>query len=356
MYFSKEIIRWYHDHKRDLPWRDTRDPYIIWLSEVILQQTRVEQGLPYFHAFVDRFPDVASLAEASEDEILKLWEGLGYYSRARNMHSAAKSVMTDHGGVFPRDYQRLKALKGVGPYTAGAVASFAAAEPRAVVDGNVFRVISRYLGIDTPINSSAGAKEFQRAADRLLDREFPGLHNQAIMEFGALQCVPRNPCCEQCVLRSECVAFAQDIVGKLPVKLKAKPVKNRFFVYFLYREGDQVLVHKRDTRDIWANLYQLPLVEMTEADFKAEDFDGKILELAKLYFGADAGFQLAGPVVKHLLSHQRIHAQLVLIDASQHFCGKNLGWNLVEVEKLNKLAKPRLISAFLEKYLGILTL
>lgn len=372
MSFSKEIIRWYQENKRDLPWRGTRDPYVIWLSEVILQQTRVDQGLPYFHRFLERFPDVRSFAEAGEDEILRLWQGLGYYSRARNMHRAARQVMEEYGGWFPKDYGSLIRLKGVGEYTAAAIASFAGGEPRAVVDGNVFRLLARYFGVDTPINSGRGKKEFQRIADELIDRLDPGLYNQAIMEFGSQQCKPQNPDCGRCVLQSDCRARVQGRVDILPVKQKAKPSRNRYFNYLMVQEGDLILINKRGSGDIWENLYELPLLEtdrpvlphyqtrspnslqepgtingkadLPPVDSGYEEFTAAIKE----YFGPQASLTyLEGPV-KHVLSHQNLYAVFWSVtDCTPEFEEK-VSWNYVDIKQLNNLAKPKLIFSFLE--------
>jgi len=272
MAFSKDIITWYNQHKRDLPWRHTTDPYVIWLSEIILQQTRVEQGRPYFDRFLSHFPDVASFASASEGDILLHWQGLGYYSRARNMHSAAKAVVAGHGGVFPSSYDDLIKLKGIGEYTASAIASFSANEARAVVDGNVFRVLARYFGIDAAINSTSGRKIFLQVARELLDDSHPGLYNQAIMEFGALQCKPKNPDCGNCVLRLDCRALEEGTVNQLPVKRKGKASRNRHFNYSAVADGDGILMNKRSRDDIWESLYELTLIK-TSKHMDIEDLD-----------------------------------------------------------------------------------
>ncbi|MGZ3777674.1 MAG: A/G-specific adenine glycosylase, partial [Bacteroidia bacterium] len=220
MNFADEVTRWYLKNKRQLPWRDTADAYVIWLSEIILQQTRVEQGLPYFYRFIEKYPTVQSFAEASEGEILNLWQGLGYYSRGRNMLKTAREVVEKYGGIFPSAYNQLISLKGIGEYTAAAISSFAANEARAVVDGNVYRVLARYFGISEPINGSRGKKIFQDVADELLNKEHPGTHNQAMMEFGAMLCRPKNPDCGICPLRAGCYAFTNGEIASLPQKLK----------------------------------------------------------------------------------------------------------------------------------------
>jgi len=348
MAFSDEIIAWYHQHKRDLPWRLTSDPYVIWLSEIILQQTRVAQGLPYFHRFLTNYPTVSAFAGAPEEEILLHWQGLGYYSRARNMHHTAKAVVAEYGGVFPNRYDELVKLKGIGAYTAAAIASFSANEPKAVLDGNVFRVLARYFGIDEPVNSSGGRKIFAALADELLDRDHPGIYNQAVMEFGALQCKPVNPDCGGCVLRLSCRALKERRVTELPVKAKGKASRNRYFNYFVVRDGDRILINKREEGDIWANLYELPLIET------ADHMDIPQLASAEevvCVFGQGAGLRrIAGPV-KHVLSHQNLFAQFVEVDLRTPLTNKKMNWNYVFIKDLGTLAKPKLIYSFIKDYI-----
>ncbi len=266
--FSRKLIDWYRENGRDLPWRRTKNPYLIWISEIILQQTRVVQGYDYYQRFVTRFPDVFALAAADEDEVMKYWQGLGYYSRARNLHAAARR-MAEAGG-FPVTYAGVRALKGVGEYTAAAICSFAYDMPYAVVDGNVYRVLSRWLGIDTPIDSTEGKKLFVRIADELLDCECPGLYNQAIMDFGALQCTPVAPDCLFCPLNDSCVARLKGIASSLPVKQHKIKVTNRYFNYIYVRMGAYTFIHKRSGNDIWKNLYEPPLVE-TDREWTEEE-------------------------------------------------------------------------------------
>lgn len=351
--FSFHIIQWYHKNKRDLPWRDTQDPYIIWLSEIILQQTRVDQGMPYFYKFVEKFPSVKDFALATEDEILTLWQGLGYYSRARNMHQAAQMVLRDFDGKFPVDYHDLLRLKGIGEYTAAAIASFAGGQPKAVVDGNVFRVLSRYFNVDTPINTGRGKKEFQFLADEVLDSSQPGIFNQAIMEFGALQCKPRNPLCDTCVLRTECLAYAAGTVDQLPIKQKARPARKRYFHYFLVQDTDRILMHKRGEGDIWTNMYQLPLIETfipAGSDQIPEPSSSVLLKQFEEVFGTQVPLTLLEGPVLHLLSHQQIHAYFWAIEgASLDKVATKQNWNYVNTKDLNTLAKPKLIFSFLER-------
>ena len=276
--FADKLIGWYEENKRDLPWRDTKDPYRIWISEIILQQTRVAQGYDYFVRFMKRFPDVFTLAEAEEDEVMKYWQGLGYYSRARNLHAAARS-MAEAGG-FPVVYQDVLALKGVGEYTAAAICSFAYDMPYAVVDGNVYRVLSRWMGIDAPIDSTQGKKLFAQVAQELMDKKRPAIYNQAIMDFGALQCTPSSPNCLFCPLSDSCLALAQGKVDALPVKQHKTKVTNRFFNYIYVRTGGYTFIRKRTGNDIWKNLYE-PLLIETDMDLSenVEVFEQKLLDV-----------------------------------------------------------------------------
>ena len=307
MEFSNSLIHWYLQNKRDLPWRNTANPYLIWLSEIMLQQTRVAQGLPYFLAFTEAFPTVFDLAKADEEQVLKLWQGLGYYSRARNLHATAKYIAMELNGNFPENYKNLLKLKGVGEYTAAAIASFSYNEPVAVVDGNVFRVLSRYFNIDSDISDGKTKKEFQNLAQEVLPLDKPALFNQAIMEFGALQCVPKNPDCNSCVLNSSCSALQQKKVAQLPVKSKKKKVTNKFFNYLILKDVDaNYIVQKREGKGIWENLYEFPLMEteelVSELDFmnclsKMDFFNQKSIEI----------FALNPQVIQHKLSHQNLY-------------------------------------------------
>ena len=313
MIFSKLLISWYQAHKRDLPWRETRDPYRIWLSEIILQQTRVNQGLPYYERFVDTFPDVHKLAAAPQEEVLKLWQGLGYYSRARNLHAAAMQVV-DNGGLFPENYVELLKLKGIGDYTAAAISSFAFNEAVAVVDGNVYRVLSRIYGIATPINSSAGIKEFKNLAQQLIDQDDPATYNQAIMEFGALQCVPRNPVCQVCPFMSYCVAYKDSRIDELPVKLKKTNVQSLFHHYLVtITPSGKTLLQERPQSGIWAGLYEFPFVEAKGALLPQELIEDK--KFKDVYEGVRFRESVYNQQpIKHLLSHRKIHAYFWIIE------------------------------------------
>lgn len=346
MSFSRVIIDWYQHHKRDLPWRKTRDPYIIWLSEIIMQQTRVEQGLPYFERFASKYPSVNELASADQGEILREWQGLGYYSRGRNLHHTARKVMDEFGGYFPTSFNSLLKLKGIGEYTAAAISSFAADEPRAVVDGNVFRLLSRFYGIETPINSSEGKARFTDLANSLLDPTQSGTFNQAIMEFGSLQCRPKNPLCQTCPLQSDCVAYSTGKVEVLPVKIKAKSARKRFFNYFLIIKNGQVLMQQRMGSDIWSNLYQPPLFESTE-ELAPEnlishpDFTSR--------FGKDVTIARIYEPVKHILSHQVLHSRFYKLENFSEQIALENGSKYVDFEELEQLAKPKLIFDFFNK-------
>lgn len=348
MEFAQEIITWYQQYKRDLPWRHTTDPYIIWLSEVILQQTRVEQGLPYFHRFVTHYPTVAHFAVADEDAILNDWQGLGYYSRARNMHHTAQLVMELHQGIFPKSYQELLNLKGIGEYTAAAISSFAANEARAVVDGNVFRLLSRYFGIDEPINTTKGKKIFTQLANELMIPAKAGLYNQALMEFGALQCRPKNPLCESCPLRASCVAFMEKRQAELPVKLKKLKVKERFFNYIVVRSGDKVLMRKRGPKDIWQNLHEFPMLE-AEKLFSPDELVQQPWVLQ--HFGSAIRIKSIKGPVKHLLTHQKLWAQFIEIELPNSF-DPAPDWFFASHDNLKKLAQSKLIFEFLIKFLN----
>ncbi|MCA0349253.1 MAG: A/G-specific adenine glycosylase [Bacteroidetes bacterium] len=306
MNFSNALIVWYLQNKRDLPWRNTLNPYLIWLSEIILQQTRVAQGLPYFLCFAERFPTVFDLANADEEEVLKLWQGLGYYSRARNLHKTAKIIVFDLNGKFPKNYNELLKLKGVGEYTAAAIASFAYNENVPVVDGNVFRVLARYFDIETDIASSNAKKEFRALASKLLPNGKANQFNQAIMEFGALQCVPKNPNCEICVLNNSCLALKNKKVTQLPVKLKKTKIQKRVFNYLIFRDEDKnTLLQKRTQKGIWHNLYEFPLIETFE---DINDFETlELIQNQSFIVNEIQNIRLINPVkITHKLSHQHL--------------------------------------------------
>lgn len=346
--FSDIIIAWYQVNKRDLPWRETEDPFHIWVSEIILQQTRVAQGLEYFYRLTERFPDVKSLAEAENDELMKHWQGLGYYSRARNLHKAAQQIMELHQGVFPHDYHDIIKLAGIGPYTAAAICSFAYNQPYAVVDGNVYRVLSRIFGWDDPIDQPVGVKKFQQLANNLLSQKHPGLHNQAIMEFGALQCTPSNPDCSICPLQADCQAFSQNKISSLPVKTGKIKVQQRFLNYFIFQNENQILIQKRSAKDIWQNLWEFPLIESDHL-FSKDEILNEITfrEWTKDIQTIDIG-KISKPY-KHLLTHRQIWAQFIEIkisDFNEVLIGK---FKIIPKDTLQQYAIPRLIDKFLEE-------
>ncbi len=342
-FFQDALKKWYHHHKRDLPWRKTSDPYRIWLSEIMLQQTRVAQGLPYYHRFVDKFRDVKALAQADDDEVMKLWEGLGYYSRARNMLATARFVHGELNGAFPTDYEDIKKLKGVGEYTAAAIASFAFDKAHAVVDGNVQRVLARFLGIETAVNTTAGKKELAEAAQYMLDLEQPATYNQAIMEFGALQCVPRNPGCANCVLNTQCVAYANGQVDSLPHKNRKKYNRERYLHYFLIKQGQEVLVEKRSGPGIWQGLFQFPLVEA------AESLTPQQL-LNELFANLKVSVQKETALPPHKLSHQTLHIRILEVNISgRHAVKAEEGQQWVRVSELAQLAFPRPLRQYLDQ-------
>jgi A/G-specific adenine glycosylase len=348
MNFGSEIIRWYHHHKRDLPWRNTRDPYHIWLSEIILQQTRVEQGLAYYLRFIEKYQTVEKLAAATEDQVLKQWQGLGYYSRARNLHQTAKEVVKKYKSHFPEDYDQIRSLKGIGEYTAAAILSFSFNKKFPVVDGNVFRLLSRYFGIDTPVNSSKAKKEFYSLAGELLEDHSPSVFNQAIMEFGSRQCKPQNPDCGVCPLRLNCVAFAQKKVGQLPVKNQKPGIRNRYFHYIVVYENEKLFLNKRNGSDIWKNLHDFPLIETSK---KLSEKKLISSEAWKTLFGkSKIKLKSVSPEYRHLLSHQTIHAKFYEVDSHSKkvFAGRNK-FTLVSAKELKKLAIPKLIENYLEK-------
>lgn len=347
MIFSDELVNWYAQNKRDLPWRHTTDAYIIWLSEIILQQTRVEQGLPYFYRFVEKYPTVSDFAAADEAEILKLWQGLGYYSRGRNMLKTARMVQEVYDGKFPTKYSELIKLKGIGEYTAAAIASFSANEAKAVVDGNVYRVLARYLGIFEPINSTQGKKRFQEAANDFLNKKNSALHNQAMMEFGAMLCKPKNPACGICPVRLDCYAFKHNATTSLPVKLKTVKVKERYFNYFLYTDGENILMNKRDDRDIWANMYDLPMIETTSP----RSVDELLAHSESVnYFGDPAEITDISPVNKHMLTHQKLFIRFITLVKEP--IGMHPNWVFIKVENLKELPLPKVIFIFLDNFLN----
>ncbi len=347
-HFSNKIITWYQQNKRDLPWRDTKDAYLIWLSEIILQQTRVDQGMDYYRKFAKNFPTVKHLAKADNEKIMKLWQGLGYYSRARNLHATAKIITEKYKGKFPNEYDNILSLKGVGEYTAAAIASFAFNKPFAVVDGNVYRVLARVFGIETPIDSSQGKKEFYQLANELIDKKNPAMHNQAIMEFGAMQCKPVNPDCSICPLNTMCFAYSKKRVQELPIKAKKIKTRDRFFNYIVLHHNGNIAINKRIEKDIWTDLYDFPLIE-TEKELTEDQFL-KSTEWAK--FTGENKYTIKGisPNYKHILSHQKIYARFWEITCSKPF-DKLIPETALVIKEKNIQQYP--VSRLIENYLKL---
>ena len=345
-----KLLDWYDKSHRDLPWRRTRDPYKIWLSEIILQQTRVDQGLSYYQAFVSHFPNIKLLAAANEDTVLKLWQGLGYYSRARNMHHTAKFITQELGGKFPDNYDDILKLKGVGPYTAAAISSIVFDEVRPVMDGNVMRVISRWFAILDAVDSSRGKKQIEALLNTLIDNQQPGKFNQALMEFGATWCKPKNPDCTNCIFAEKCAAFKQKSVSELPVKKGKTRVRERFFYYLVFRFDDETgsftLLKKRSDKDIWEGLYEFPLLELnaelsTDSVLNVPQFNTLVNK------DTDTIKHISQPMV-HQLSHQKITARFLMIESKKAPLNQSGHFLKVPVSELHKYPISRLISKFLE--------
>lgn len=343
--FANQIIRWYEYHKRDLPWRHTRDPYKIWLSEIILQQTRVVQGMPYYEKFVSTYPTVFDLANASETEVLRLWQGLGYYSRARNLHACAKMVVADYEGHFPESYEELLKLKGIGSYTAAAIASFAFDKPNAVVDGNVYRVLSRVFGIKDDITSTQGPKVFQKKANELIPIDRPAVFNQSIMEFGAMHCSPATPACALCPISLECYAYNHNEQQKLPVKTKKVKVRNRYFNYIVIKSGERYFMRERGPKDVWQGLFDFHLIETLK-----EESTDELISLIPSSLQAEGIIVDESKVYKHILSHQRIFAKFYVIELQQESAVQiPEGLKGCTVEEIKQHPKPILIQKYLEE-------
>ena len=326
--FTITLLHWYEENGRDLPWRRTTDPYAIWLSEIILQQTRIQQGMAYWERFMERFPSVEYLAAATEDEVLRLWQGLGYYSRARNLHTAAKQIVDM--GAFPRTLETIKHLKGVGDYTAAAIGSFAFGLPAAAIDGNVYRVLSRYYGIETPINSNEGKKEFAALAQSLLPTDRPADFNQAMMDFGATQCTPQSPHCLICPLSETCeAAHHKGMTERLPIKLKTTKIKTRHLIYIYVRCQGETAIRRRTAGDIWQGLWEPLLIE----DENMPQFDGKLTLLRQ--------------EVKHVLTHRIIYADFYLLE-TQHKPQIPDDYVWIKEHELDQYAIPRLVEILLD--------
>lgn len=352
--FTHYLLQWFATNHRPMPWKGEKDPYLIWLSEIILQQTRVEQGLPYFEKFKKNYPTVRDLARAPEDEVMKTWEGLGYYSRARNLHAAAKNIAQHLNGIFPKKYSEIRALKGVGPYTAAAIASFAYNLPYAVVDGNVYRVLSRFFGIEEPIDTTAGKKLFAELAQTLLDEEQAGNYNQAIMDFGATHCTPANPACGKCLMQADCTAFQKKMVDKLPIKSKKIQRRQRFFNYLLLNQAGNIYLTKRTEKDIWQNLYEFPMIE-TEALLEEGEFLKKQKQWKEWVGVTTAKIVRVSDPLKQDLTHQRIIARFWEVNIYGEIAEAG-EWDWIEVSRKNirEFAFPKVIDTYLrQKFLTL---
>ena len=341
--FLPQIYHWYTKNKRDLPWRQTADPYKIWISEIILQQTRVVQGTGYYLRFIEQYPKVKYLAAAHEDEVLKLWQGLGYYSRARNLHTAAKYIQEELNGEFPTTYSGILNLKGVGPYTAAAIASIAFDLPYPAVDGNIYRILSRYFGIETPVDTVKGKKEIGKIAKDLMPQKNTGFHNQALMEFGALQCIPKSPDCNCCPVRLTCYAASHKRTAQLPVKTKKTKQSKRFFYYFFIQYNNVTFLEKRTKNDIWKNLYQFPLFESKRNLPEYELLTDKNLPFLS---NCNVNIKSVSETRKHILSHQIIYARCIHVEIDNPQCLSN---HFIQVNQkdISTFAVPRLMEQFI---------
>lgn len=339
--FSQILLNWFDANHRSLPWRETNDPYKIWVSEIILQQTRVVQGMSYYHNFLINFPTVKALAEADESQVLKVWQGLGYYSRARNMHTAARTILHEHAGIFPSEYESIRQLKGVGDYTAAAVASFAFNLPYPAVDGNVLRFITRYKGLYDDIATASTRKKVETICKKLMPAQHAGSFNQAMIEMGAVQCVPVNPNCEQCPFSTTCYAFQHHCTDTLPIKEKKTKIKDRFFHYIIYLKKNQSIIQKRTANDIWKGLYEFPLVETNDNKFNINLFlqDNKIRILQEPQILLQK---------KHLLSHQRIHLTFHIIHP-ERFPHLSENQEISKIDKLTGYAVSKVTAEVVER-------
>ena len=351
-FLASALLAWYPRHQRDLPWRHTRDPYAIWLSEVILQQTRVAQGLPYYQSFLAAYPTVQDMAAAPEAEVLRYWQGLGYYSRARNMHHTAQQVVADYAGKFPGTYAELLKLRGVGPYTAAAIASFAFDEAVAVLDGNVYRVLARVFGLHSDIAAPSSRKEFQAVADQHIPASTPADFNQAIMEFGAIQCTPAKPDCLFCPMQLSCWAFQHGQVALLPVKSKAKPSRTRYFHYFVLRHGEQTYLRERREKDIWQGLYDFALAETAVLELPTSELQRHLQALGATLDTSQAAEPSA--TYRHVLSHQKLEVRfhpMALAEPLPEAALRDLGLRAYSPAEIEALPKPKLIANYCDQNL-----
>jgi A/G-specific adenine glycosylase len=346
IFFTEKLLEWNKEqNNRNMPWKGEKDPYKIWLSEIILQQTRVEQGWPYYERFISHYPTVQQLAAAPEEEVFRLWQGLGYYARCKNMLAAARDITENHEGKFPASYEQIKSLKGIGPYTAAAIASFAFNLPHAVLDGNVYRVLSRFFGVDTPIDSHAGKKQFAELAQSLLPTDNAASYNQSIMDFGAVVCKPQQPACDDCPLQKKCVAYHQQLISLLPVKTKKIQVKKRYFNYIILQHNDNIYIRKRTANDIWQNLHEFILVETDSAtDITALQSHAMFKQLLG---NIPFSIEKVSAVSKQQLTHQTIFSQFITLRVAD--LPTLNGYIPVQQQQLNNYAFPKTITTYLER-------
>lgn len=353
MDFKNIIIGWYTQNRRDLPWRSTENPYYIWISEVILQQTRVVQGLDYYHRFISTFPTIKDLAEADIDQVMKVWQGLGYYTRARNLHKSAQQIVSEYNGALPTTYKELLKIKGLGPYSAGAIASFAFKEAVPAIDGNVYRVLSRIYGIFSSPETGAGKKEFYTLTMELIDKKHPDVFNQALLDFGAMQCVPRSPNCLPCPFMDICYAYRNNLIAQLPLKGKKIATRDRFLNYILIRYKDSTFIQRREAGDIWTSLYEFPLIETNssvEIDSLTNepawrDMFGK--ESIKILYGSQT--------IKHVLSHQILYTKFFIVEIDKPTYFLKTDYLKIPISNIQEYSIPKVIDNFLaaepsEKY------
>ncbi len=357
MMFSERLLLWYGEHRRELPWRTTQDAYVVWVSEIILQQTRIEQGMAYYHRFLDAFPDICSLAKATEEEVLRVWQGLGYYSRARNMHHTAQTITENHGGKFPNNRKELLGLKGIGEYTAAAIASIIYNKAVPAIDGNVYRLLARLFAFNHNIDRAQGKKAFRELARKLISINRPGDFNQAMMDFGSLVCRPQKPLCEECIFNEECIAYKLNKVQQYPVRNEKRTPRHRFFNYFLFEHEEPgrmkvFYIRQRKDEDIWKHMYELPLLETSEANSENDVF---VHPWWKTLFPGNKGCFVSGLVSekKHQLSHQLIHARLFSVRVTSPLTRKKLDqlFIAVDAETFEAMPKPRLLEHLLHSIL-----
>jgi A/G-specific adenine glycosylase len=347
MQIYEKLGNWYEKEKRDLPWRYTKDPYRIWISEIILQQTRVVQGTKYYNNFLEKFPDIFSLAYAKTDEILKTWQGLGYYSRARNMHETARKIVLEKNGHFPHTFEELLKYKGIGEYTAAAISSIVFNEPRATVDGNVKRVISRLFSVQAEINSPTGRKTISSLAVEILDPKHPGRHNQAVMELGARICLPKKPLCIECPVNMVCQALKEKKVAEFPVKYDHAKIKNRFLIYLIIRNPDKVWLQQRTGNDIWQGLYEFPLIEIQEKP-GLNEYPALIAKYLKTDLNGFSINYISGSVT-HKLSHRNIICNFIHISLPGELNNLDIPGMIINISDFNNYAIPKLIERYIDK-------